>query len=43
MAAATTKTWDSIFDRLLDDYREALAEKPRGAAPGHTGRRYFMA
>jgi phosphatidylinositol alpha 1,6-mannosyltransferase len=26
MAAAATKTWDSIFDRLMDDYREALAE-----------------
>ncbi len=26
MASAATKTWDSIFDRLMDDYREALAE-----------------
>ena len=26
IALAATKTWDSIFDRLMNDYREALAE-----------------
>ena len=26
IAAAAAKSWDSIFDRLMDDYREALAE-----------------
>jgi glycosyltransferase involved in cell wall biosynthesis len=26
VATAATKSWDSIFDRLMEDYREALAE-----------------